>query len=319
MNKVLITGSSGFVGQQLCKELDVRTIPYNAAVRTSSAGAEATNRIVVGDISCKTDWSSALQGVQVVVHLAARVHVMNESSKDPLADFRAMNVDATLNLARQAVQAGARRFIFISSIKVNGERTLNQGKPFTSLDEPNPLDFYGQSKLEAELALQQLAKETGLELVIVRPPLVYGPAVKANFQKLMGLVKLGVPLPFAGVDNRRSMVALDNLVDLLITCLSHPSAANQVFLVSDDEDLSLVQLLKLIANEMDKKLYLFSFPLGFVNKAASLCGMSSIIDRLLGSLQVDIEHTKQVLNWKPIVDVKTAIGATVAHFLNSKK
>jgi nucleoside-diphosphate-sugar epimerase len=315
-NRVLVTGANGFVGTQLCKELDSHGISYKAAVRRTSSNLNQGNCIAVGNIDGQTSWAAALTDVQVVIHLAARVHVMNESAGDPFAEFRAVNVGASLNLARQAVEAGVRRFIFMSSVKVNGEETFDL--PFTSFDVPAPLDFYGQSKLEAELALRALAAETGLELVIIRPPLVYGPNVRANFRKLMQFVQLGVPLPLGGVNNRRSMVALDNLVDLVITCVSHPAAANQVFLVSDDDDVSLPRLLQLIAFAMRRKIWLLPAPMKVLRVFARLLGKSAVVERLLGSLQVDITHTKQTLSWKPVVDVEASIKKTVANFVESR-
>lgn len=308
MNKILVTGANGFVGSSLCDTLCRRGVDFVPAVRK----AALNEQISVGDLGPDTDWTAALDGCDVVIHLAARVHVMNDSASDPLAAFRAVNVDATLNLARQALAKGAKRFVFVSSIKVNGEETTNQA--FTAFDEPAPIDPYGQSKLEAEIALQELGNATGLEVVIVRPPLVYGPGVRANFRRLMQLVKTGVPLPLGAIHNRRSMVALDNLVDLLILCAWHPAAAGQVFMVSDDHDISISGLLRLLAAAMEKRSLLLPLPAGWIAGAAAVLGKSAVASRLLGSLQVDINHTKSTLQWQPPVSMEFALKKTVAAY-----
>jgi nucleoside-diphosphate-sugar epimerase len=305
---ILVTGSNGFVGSALCDTLRARGIEVRAAVRRHAANGQVN----VGDLNGRTDWSVALAGCSTVIHLAARVHVMADTDRDPMRAYREVNVDATLNLARQAVQAGVRRFVFVSSVKVNGESTHAQ--PFRASDVPMPCDPYGQSKLEAEQALQQHARETGLEVVIVRPPLVYGPGVKANFLNLMKLVQLGVPLPFGRVKNYRSMVALDNLVDLLIVCSTHPNAPGQVFMVSDGKDLNTADLVTMVAKAMRKRLWLVPVPPWLLAGAAKLLGKSSIADRLLGTLQVDIENTQAKLKWRPVVAPQAAIDQTVAHF-----
>ncbi|CDG81600.1 NAD dependent epimerase/dehydratase family protein [Janthinobacterium agaricidamnosum NBRC 102515 = DSM 9628] len=310
-DKILVTGASGFVGSALCDRLDVLGVPFAGAMRQRSA---LPSRVQIGDMNAQTDWSTALQDCDVVVHLAARVHVMEDKSSDPLAAFRAVNVDATLNLARQAVRSGIRRFVYVSSIKVNGEQT--HAKAFTSVDMPAPSDPYGISKLEAEQALSMLAQQTGLQLVIVRPPLVYGPGVRANFLKLMQLLKRGIPLPLGAIHNRRSMVALDNLIDLLIACCRHPRAAGQTFLVSDDRDLSMTDLLRMLSGAMGKSALLFALPAGLLSGCAALLGKSAAASRLLGSLQVDLEHTKSTLDWKPPVSVENAIQKTVDYFLS---
>lgn len=314
MGKVLITGASGFIGKQMCNELISKQFPFTAAVRTVSSIDQLTQNIIAtGDMNGSTQWQEALAGIDTVVHLAARAHVMYETVQDPWAEYHAVNVEATLNLAKQAIQAGAKRFIFLSTIKVNGEETHQ--KSFSPFDVPAPLDFYGKSKLAAELALQALAKESMLELVIIRSPLVYGPHVGANFYKLMQLTQLGLPLPFKGVYNQRSMVALDNLVDLLITCITHPAAAHQTFLVSDDDDLSLSRLVGLIAKAMDKRVWLLPAPIKFIQILAAMVGKSASVNRLFGSLQLDISHTKQTLHWQPIIGVEQGIKKTVQHFL----
>jgi len=307
--RILVTGANGFVGAGLCRRLIAESIPFRAAVRRQARPTDHE----VGDIDAKTDWSAALAGCDAVVHLAARVHVMDERAADPLAAFRATNVAATENLARQAARHGVRRFVFASSIKVNGEATSQA--PFTALDVPAPQDAYGLSKLEAEQALARVAEETGLEVVIVRPPLVYGPGVRANFLRLMQLVERGIPLPLGAIHNRRSMVALDNLVDLLLTCMHHPAAAGRTFLVSDGQDVSTPELIRMLAAAMGKPARLPSVPPGLLMAGAAMLGKSAAADRVLGSLQVDIEATRSVLGWQPVVGMRDAIDATVAHFL----
>jgi nucleoside-diphosphate-sugar epimerase len=252
----------------------------------------------IRDMTAATDWNAALIGVQAVVHCAARVHVMQDDATDPLHAHREVNVNGTLNLARQAAQAGVRRFVFISSIKVNGEAT-QPGQPFTADDVPVPLDPYGVSKLEAELGLREIDAQTGMEVVIVRPPLVYGPGVKANFASMMRWVARGIPLPLGAIQNARSMVALDNLVDLLVTCLTHPGAGGQTFLVSDGEDVSTTELLRRTAQAMDKKALLLPVPAAVLELGASLLGKRALAQRLCGSLQVDIEKTRRLLGWSP--------------------
>lgn len=310
--KILVTGANGFVGSSLCDRLGDRTIPFVAVTRNRATESQ----FEIGDLNEKTDWSNALLGCDVVVHLAARVHLMSDTSCDPLSAFRAVNVNATLNFARQAFLSGVQRFIFVSSVKVNGVETRN--KPFVSFDEPAPVDPYGQSKLEAEIALRELSDATGLEVVIIRPPLVYGPGVRANFLKLMQLVKMGMPLPLGAINNRRSMVALDNLVDLLILCAQHPAAAGQTFMVSDDHDVSITELLRMLADAMGKRLLLIPVPAMIIASTAKLLGQSAITNRLLGSLQVDITHTKSTLGWQPVISTRESIGKTVTHFLSHR-
>jgi nucleoside-diphosphate-sugar epimerase len=307
---VLVTGANGFVGSALCKRMERDAIAFRPAVRRKLRPDDHE----VGLISAGTDWSAALKNCDAVVHLAARVHVMNEHAADPLAAFREVNVAATVNLARQAAQHGVRRFVFVSSIKVNGEMTRQT--PFSAGDKPAPQDAYGQSKLEAELALQRIAQETGLEVVVVRPPLVYGPGVRANFLQLMYLIKRGIPLPLGGIDNCRSLVAIDNLVDLLLVCLRHPAAAKQTFLVSDGHDVSTPELVRMLAVAMGKRTLLMPVPPGILAAGAALLGKTAAAERLLGSLQVDIEPTRSLLDWQPPVSMEDAIDATVAHFLS---
>lgn len=301
--KVLVTGASGFVGRALCLKLHADGFDVVAGVRRATGSAVGgVPFVAVGELTAETDWSAALDGVQAVVHSAARVHVMNDQSADPLAEFRKVNVEGTLNLARQAAAAGVRRFVFISSIKVNGEGT-EPGKPYTADDVPAPSDPYGISKLEAEQGLLRLAAETGMEVAIIRPVLVYGPGVKANFLSMMRWLGKGVPLPLGAIHNKRSLVALDNLVDLVITCLDHPAAANQVFLVSDGEDLSTSELLRRMGQALGKPARLLPVPESWLNLGAALLGKRNVAQRLCGSLQVDIGKTRRLLGWNPPLTV----------------
>lgn len=264
-----------------------------------SSPPDGAETVVIGSLSSETDWTAALRNVDQIVHLAARVHVMNDKCSDPLAEFRRVNVEGTVALARQAAVAGVRRFVFLSSVKVNGEFT-KPGHPFTADAVPAPEDPYGVSKYEAEQLLRQIAAETGMEVVIIRPPLVYGPGVKANFESMRRWLARGVPLPLAAVtNNRRSLVALDNLVNLIVTCLNHPAAANQTFLVSDGEDLSTAELLKRMSAAMGKPARLFYLPPTLLKLGANVLNRPGIYQRLCGSLQLDIAKTRQLLGWTP--------------------
>ncbi len=317
---ILLTGGSGLVGRSVLDSLR-KSQPVRAALRQLNVvGTNSLGMVdyIQSSLSPYQNWSSALSGVSVVVHCAARVHVMNEKSSDPLAEFRLVNVDGTLNLARQASEAGVRRFVFISSIKVNGEFT-ELGYPFTADQMSAPIDPYGVSKHEAEMGLKDLSKATGMEVVIIRSPLVYGPGVKANFLSMMNWLNRDIPLPFGSIkNNRRSFVFIDNLVSLIVTCISHPSAANQIFLVSDDEDLSTAGLLQRIALAIGRRAKLISVPAPLIIIGANLLGRSDIAQRLCGSLQINMNKTKDLLGWSPPVSVDEGLRKTAEYYLKTK-
>lgn len=308
--KVLVTGSNGFVGQHLCEVLTRSGFDVVRAVRNPAPGA-----VAVGSICGDTDWSEALQGVDVVVHAAARVHMLNDASVDPMTEFQTVNVEGTLNLAQQAARSGVSRFIFLSSIAVHG--LTSGGHPFSALDSPNPHDAYGYSKFEAEKGLVRISSETGMEQVIIRPPLVYGPGVGANFLRLMKLAASGLPLPLGGVRNLRSPVFVGNLCDLVQTCLTHPAAANRIFLVSDDRDISTPDLLRSLAGKMGRPIRLFRVPASWLRLAGMVTGRSGEIARVCGSLRLDISLTKQVLGWRPPFTMDAGLELTVKDYLKS--
>jgi len=297
MSCVLLTGASGFIGRALCVEAVARGIALRGTSRSQSGLPKGIDNVVIGSIDDSTDWGAALNGCNAIIHLAARVHVMEDASADPLAEYRRVNVFGTLNLAQQAAKRGVRRFVFVSSIGVNGALTFK--KPFTTEDQAQPHSPYAQSKYEAELGLQALAAETSMEVVIIRPPLVYGPGAPGNFGSLMRWLRRGIPLPLGAIYNQRSLVALDNLVDLIVTCLAHPAAANQTFLVSDGEDVSTTGLLRRMGCAMNHPARLIPVPADLLEWAAALVGKRDVAQRLCGSLQVDIQKTRQLLGWNP--------------------
>lgn len=306
-NTVVVTGATGFVGTALIASLVAREgIRVRAVVREESVLPRPLEWAAVGDIHESTNWDDALANVDVVVHLAARVHVMREQAADPLAEFRRTNVAGSLYLAECAAAAGVRRFLYLSSIKVNGETGI-----FRETDRPAPADPYGISKAEAEEGLRSIAARTGMELVVIRPPLVYGPGVKGNFRRLIVAVKRGIPLPLGAVHNERSLIALGNLVDFIITCMVHPQAANQTFLVSDGEDLSTTNLVQRLARAMGRSARLFPVPVAMLSMGAAIFGRRAVARRLLGSLQVDISKARQLLGWAPPLDVEAGLQRAV--------
>ncbi len=315
--RVAVTGASGFVGKAVVQQLagNGHEVLSYARQPTHFASTQGISSMTAPELGIHADWRfRAEDGIDVLVHAAARVHVMQDASADPLNEFRKVNVVGTEILARQAALAKVKRFVFLSSIKVNGEFT-EEGQPFTADDVPAPMDPYGISKNEAEQLMHQISAETGMEVVIIRSPLVYGPGVKANFESMMRWLARGVPLPLAAVtENRRSLVALDNLVDLIVTCLNHPSAANQTFLVSDGEDLSSAQLLKRMGDAMGQPARLFYLPPGLLKLGATMLNKPGINQRLCGSLQLDIAKTRQLLGWTPPVSVDEGLRRAAEGF-----
>lgn len=316
MAKIALTGASGFVGIAVVKQLMATKHQLTPLVRVITKSSPS-NSIGVGNLDEKTSYSQVLAEVNVVIHSAARAHIMKDEVADPLAEYRKVNVAGSENLARQAAAAGVKRFIYISSVKVSGEST--SGKvPYTESMTVAPEDAYGQSKYEAEEALKKITEETGMELVIIRPPLVYGPGVKANFLSLLKLSKLSVPLPFGLVNNQRSMVYRENLVDFIVKCIDHPNAANQTFLISDGHDLSLSNLIRTIRKAMNKPAWLLPVPVWLFKLAGKITGKMAVMDRLVGDLQVDSSKAQRLLDWVPPYTVEEGIKATVADFNNRK-
>lgn len=312
MSATLVTGGTGFVGRHFVERLrhdGVEVRLAGRAPRDGSAHPAAMNVVPIGSIGSDTDWTAALDGVDRVVHLAGRAHVLEEQVADPLPVFLEVNCAGTLRLAESAAQRGVRRFVFVSSVKVNGEDSSRA--KYSASDESAPVDPYGVSKMRAELGLEDLARRTGMEVTIVRPPLVYGPGVGANFLRLMSLVDKGVPLPLGSVRNLRSMVSLWNLSDLLVRCLDAPTAANRTFMVSDGRDLSTAELVGLLAAALGKQPRVFDFPPVMLRTAARLTGKLAEYTRLCASLHVDTSATTATLNWNPPLSVEESIARTV--------
>lgn len=305
---ILVTGASGFVGQSVCSRLLGQGFAVRAAVRSidSIPSAEGLDVVAVGEIDAQTEWDVALKGVDSVIHCAARAHVMHQSEEEALEAYRMVNVSGTLRLAEQAAALSTRRLVFLSSIKVNGEKTRFD-KPFLYSDMPAPDGLYGLSKWEAEQALWALSVRTGLEVVVVRAPLTYGPGVKGNLLRLLRWVESGMPLPLGMVQNQRSMMGLYNLTDLMLRCVEHPAAIGQTFLASDGDDLSTPQLIRLIAEGLNRSAHLLPAPVALLQASGLVLGKRGDIDRLVCSLQVDIGHTQSQLSWTPKVSVTDGV------------
>lgn len=314
--KVLVTGATGFVGRAFIEEAIRRQWQVRATLRQEAGLPGSCERCITGEIGPGTDWSEALKGCDTVVHLAARVHVMQESAADPLAIFRSINTETTLNLARQAADAGIRRFVFVSTIKVNGE---GRSTSYSETDAVAPQDAYAISKWEAEQGLREIAARTGMEVVILRPPLVYGVGVKANFLRLMQIVDKGWPLPFGSISNRRSLIYLGNLVNATAMCLTHPAAANKTFLVSDGEKVSTPDLILRLAAALGRPARLVAVPPTLLGLAGALVGKRQAVDRLLGSLTGDSTLIRKELDWAPPFSMEQGLNEMVDWFKQSHR
>lgn len=313
MHKFVVTGANGFVGRVLCAELVNRGYLVRAAVRAdANSGVQDCEMVKISGIAPDTDWADTFHGITTVMHLAARVHVMRDDAADPLEEFRKTNAAGTERLARAAVASGVKRLVYVSSVKVNGEAT-HGGDAFTEAGMPFPQDPYGISKWEAEQALHRVAAETGLEIVIVRPPLVYGPNVKGNFAQMLKVLRRGIPLPLASVQNLRSLVFVDNLVDALIACATHLAAAGQTYLVSDGEDVSTPALLRQLGVAMRHPAHLLPCPVSLLQLGGRLLGKSEQIERLTGSLRVDSTKIRRELNWAPPFSLQQGLRVTAQH------
>lgn len=308
-SRILVTGTSGFVGKSLSAGLTQHGHIMRTAVRNIDPLAANIDAIEVGEIDGATDWTFALKNVDVAIHLAARVHIMNATTNDSLEEFRKVNVAGTLNLAREAAMVGVKRFIYISSIGVNGNSTIFN-HPFTEEDKPNPRDPYSISKLEAELGLQKLSEETGLDIVIIRPPLVYGFEAPGNFKRIINVLKKRLPLPLGAIHNKRSFVYVGNLVNFILLCIDHPAAANQTFLVSDGQDISTTELLRGCAEALGVRVRLVPVPQKLIEVCAALIGKCDVAQRLCGSLQVDISKARTLLGWAPPISLADGLKAT---------
>ncbi|THB73273.1 MAG: NAD-dependent epimerase/dehydratase family protein [Gammaproteobacteria bacterium] len=312
---ILVTGADGFVGSSLCKYLSSKGLTVRGALwKQTEKSISCHETEVIGNIDGDTNWKKALENIDIIVHCAARVHVMKDSSDDPLNEFRKTNVDGTLNLASQAAAEGIKKIIFISSIKVNGEFTHKE-KPFRHDDSPAPVDPYGISKLEAEECLKKISKTSDLNYTIIRPTLIYGPGVKANFLNMMKWLYKGMPLPFGKINNMRSLLALDNLTDFIYCCAINSKSDNKTFLISDDNDLSTTELMKKTSALLNKRSKLLPIPEKVIQCLAKIVGKEDFAQRLLGSLQVDISFAKETLNWTPVISFDEALEQTTKDFL----
>lgn len=326
MRQILVTGANGFIGRPLCRELHnfgykivkvSRNRDSDTTIVNSSSQLISQEATVTHEIGPDTVWDDILEQIDIVVHLAARVHIKSATDSNNLNAFRLINTEGTLRLANEAARAGVHRFIYLSSIKVNGEET--RGTPFRETDPSAPQDAYAISKHEAETGLLKLAQQGLMEIVIIRPPLVYGPGVKANFLKLMDIIEYGVPLPLASIKNQRSLVSLNNLIDFIKLCIMHPHAANQTFLVSDGADVSISHLIRMLSRAMDRPARLLPFPIHAIRWFATLAGKEAVAQRLLGSLQVDSSKATRMLGWMPIEDLSTALQSTANWYLKHHK
>ena len=313
MKKIFVTGASGFIGQSLCKALLNSNFFVRGGVRTCNYSLTNKNieYVPIGNIDHKTYWKNALSDIDCIIHCAGRAHRMNENKNSNM--YRLINTEGTKNLAKQAAEVGVKRLVFLSSIKVNGEFTneIDGKQKFFYNDIPEAKDIYAKSKLEAEKILFKISSTFGLEVVVIRLPLVYGNNVKGNFAQLIKIVKKNIPLPLSKVKNQRSMIGIDNLIDLLICCIDHPEASGKTFLASDGEDLSTPELIKLIALSMGKKANLFPLPIYILKFLGSVFGRRKQINRLVGSLRIDNSYTKETLNWTPPLTVLEGIKRTV--------
>ena len=311
--KILVTGANGFIGRSLIETL-VRADRFKvlALVRRKTSLPDSVEQLIA-DLLDDIDWVSLLKDVDVIVHLAGRAHVLSEKETDPQLVYRRINVEATRKLARCAAEAGVKRFIFVSTIKVNGEHT-NGRIPFTNNDTAKPVDPYSVSKYEAELALQDIANRSGMELIIIRPPLVYGPGVKWNFATMLVWLARGIPLPLGAIDNRRSLLALDNFCEFLSLCVTHPDVGGHTLLVCDSEDLSTTELLQTLKDGMQAHTWLLPVPAGIIRLLAILTGHKVWTDRLLGNLQVDPSDTFELTGWRPVKPARDALRETAAEY-----
>jgi UDP-N-acetyl-alpha-D-quinovosamine dehydrogenase len=317
--KVLVTGASGFIGSVLCKHLLQYGLSVRASTRSNSSSTipSGAETLRITSVDGGTDWSEALGGVDAVVHLAARVHVMHESNDDPHGAFRTVNTEGTNRLAAMAAGAEVRRIVYVSSIKVNGEQTANS--PFTECDVPSPDDAYAISKWGAEQALWDTARRTGLEIVVVRPPLVYGPSVPGNFNRLLRFIRLGIPLPLGSIQNQRSFLYVENLCDAVRVCLQHPAAAGRTFLLSDGEDISTPELIRLLSHYLGRPSKLIPFPPTLLEAVAKVLGVRGEAERLLRSLRVDSSAFRQTLHWNPPYHLREGLRATAEAYLTARE